>query len=198
MGEGVSGSVAAVNYNIRFYPLNMHARDMVREGGLGDIRLLSGHYLRTGWSKDTDWNWRLEPEAGGALRSFGDIGTHWVDLTSFIAGEKVDGGDGGAGHLRAERASSRLGPVETFTKAQGETVRPGDPDRRLGAILLRYASGARGSVTISQVSVGRQEFAPVGDRRVERVGGVEFGAARSSVDRPPRRGRTRCCSAIRG
>jgi predicted dehydrogenase len=150
-----SGRICAVNYNIRFYPLNMHARDMVQGGQLGDIRLLSGHYLQDWLVKDTDWNWRLEPEAGGALRSFGDIGTHWVDLTSFIAGEKVSA-------VMAELTTfvktrkQPVGPVATFARAAGETV-----DREIrtddsALVLLRYASGARGSVTISQVSPGRK------------------------------------------
>jgi predicted dehydrogenase len=150
-----SGRICAVNYNIRFYPLNMHARDMVRGGQLGDIRLLSGHYLQDWLVKDTDWNWRLEPEAGGALRSFGDIGTHWVDLTSFITGEKVSA-------VMAELTTfvktrkQPVGPVATFARAAGETV-----DREIrtddsALVLLRYASGARGSVTISQVSPGRK------------------------------------------
>jgi predicted dehydrogenase len=150
-----SGRVCAVNYNIRYYPLNMHARDMVRAGALGDIRLLSGQYLQDWLVKDTDWNWRLEPEAGGALRSFGDIGTHWVDLTSFIAGEKVTA-------VMAELSTfvktrkQPVGPVATFAAAQGETVEREIRTDDSALVLLRYASGARGSVTISQVSPGRK------------------------------------------
>ena len=83
-----SGLIAAVCYNVRFYPLNQHAHAMAADGGLGDIRFVSGHYHQDWLARDTDWNWRLETEAGGALRSVGDIGTHWVDLTNFITGLK--------------------------------------------------------------------------------------------------------------
>jgi predicted dehydrogenase len=55
---------------------------------LGDIRFVTGHYHQDWLAKETDWNWRLESEMGGALRSVGDIGTHWVDLTGFITGLK--------------------------------------------------------------------------------------------------------------
>src|SRR5436190_18099467 len=61
-----SGTVHAVNFNLRFYPLCQHLRQLVAGGRLGDVRLLSGHYLQDWLLLDTDWSWRLEPERGGA------------------------------------------------------------------------------------------------------------------------------------
>jgi predicted dehydrogenase len=55
-----SGLVNAVNFNIRFYPLNQHAAGLVRSGGVGDVRLVTGHYFQDWLLYDTDWNWRLE------------------------------------------------------------------------------------------------------------------------------------------
>jgi predicted dehydrogenase len=81
-----SGKVAAVNFNIRFYPLNQHLRAAVADGEIGDVRLITGHYFQDWLLLDTDWNWRLEPEVGGKLRAVGDIGSHWLDLTSFVSG----------------------------------------------------------------------------------------------------------------
>src|SRR5439155_6232058 len=60
-----SGLVHATNFNLRFYPVVQHVHGMVREGALGDPRLISGHYLQDWLLLDTDWNWRLEPELGG-------------------------------------------------------------------------------------------------------------------------------------
>src|SRR5918993_5762139 len=51
-----SGKVAAVNFNIRFYPLNQHLRESVGEGALGEIRLITGHYIQDWLLFDTDWN----------------------------------------------------------------------------------------------------------------------------------------------
>src|SRR6202158_2413629 len=68
-----SGLVHAVNFNIRFYPINRHLQQLVREGGLGDVRLVSGHYLQDWLLLDTDWNWRLEPELGGEPGVVADI-----------------------------------------------------------------------------------------------------------------------------
>ncbi len=153
--EAACDLICAVNYNTRFYPLNQHAHAMVAEGGLGDIRLISGQYLQDWLMQDTDWNWRLEADKGGALRAFGDIGTHWVDLTRFISGLEIEA-------VFAELVTfmpirqQPVGPVETFAAAQGET-RPATVTTDDSAlILLRYSNGARGSVTISQINAGRK------------------------------------------
>ena len=53
-------------------------------------------------------------------------------------------------------------------------------------ILLRFENGARGAVSISQISAGPEELAPVRDRRLARVGRLGLRAARPAVDRPPR------------
>ena len=60
-----SGKVNAVNFNIRFYPLNQHAHELVATGELGDVRLVAGRYYQDWLLLETDWNWRLEPDRGG-------------------------------------------------------------------------------------------------------------------------------------
>src|SRR6266540_1371926 len=85
-----SGLVTAVNFNLRFYPLNQHVAGLAREGALGDVRLVTGHYFQDWLLYDTDWNWRLEKDKGGALRAVGDIGSHWLDLTTFVTGLHVE------------------------------------------------------------------------------------------------------------
>jgi predicted dehydrogenase len=151
-----SGRVNAVNFNIRMYPLNQHLRGVVRDGGLGEIRLISGHYLQDWLLLDTDWNWRLEPELGGALRAVGDIGSHWLDLTSFISGLQVV-------EVMADMATfietrnQPQGPVETFsTDRSADTTARSIGTEDLATILLRFENGARGLVAVSQLSAGRK------------------------------------------
>src|SRR5512132_4421222 len=48
---------AAVNYNIRFYPLNLEARERVRAGQLGKIHHVTGSYVQDWLLLDTDYNW---------------------------------------------------------------------------------------------------------------------------------------------
>ena len=150
-----SGKVAAVCYNTRFYPLNQQARGMISGGELGDIRLISGAYHQDWLAKETDWNWRLEADEGGALRSVGDIGTHWMDLTSFIAGQRITA-------VFAELATffpvrqKPTGPVETFSAAKGATEPRTIATDDAATILLRYANDARGVMSTSQISMGRK------------------------------------------
>ncbi|MCU0504391.1 MAG: Gfo/Idh/MocA family oxidoreductase [Chloroflexi bacterium] len=151
-----SGLVNAVNFNIRFYPINQHAASLVRDGGLGSVRLVTGRYFQDWLLYDTDWNWRLEKDQGGVLRAVGDIGSHWLDLTSFVTGLRVES-------VMADLATfipvrrKPIGEVLTFsTERAAETVPVEIHTEDVATILLRYAGGARGSVSISQLSPGRK------------------------------------------
>jgi len=150
-----SGKVAAVCYNIRFYPLNQQAHAMVQSGELGDIRFVTGHYHQDWLAKPTDWNWRLESDKGGALRSVGDIGTHWVDLTGFVTGLKPEAVMAELTTFLAEREKP-TGPVETFSSGAGatETVQIDTDDAAM--IVIRYENGARGVMSTSQINMGRK------------------------------------------
>jgi predicted dehydrogenase len=129
---------------------------MVRDGDLGEPRLITGHYFQDWLLLDTDWNWRLEPDKGGSLRAVGDIGSHWVDLTSFIAGQRVQSVMADLSTFVSVRQRP-TGPVETFSQERAADTIPTDMTTEDAAlILLRYANGARGSVAISQVSAGRK------------------------------------------
>ena len=151
-----SDRITAVNFNIRFYPLNQHARRMVADGELGDVRLITGHYFQDWLLLDTDWNWRLEPDKGGTLRAVGDIGSHWIDLTNFIAGQKVQSVMADLSTFVKVRQKP-IGEVETFSQERAANTEPVEMTTDDAAvILLRYADGARGSVAISQISAGRK------------------------------------------
>lgn len=150
-----SGRIAAVCYNTRFYPLNQHARGMVAAGELGDIRLITGQFHQDWLAKPTDWNWRLEVATGGPLRSVSDIGTHWVDLTSFVAGMRATAVFAELATFIPERQKP-LGPVETFTATKGATEPRRIATDDAATILIRYPNGARGAVSTSQVSHGHK------------------------------------------
>jgi len=150
-----SGKVAAVCYNTRFYPLNHQAHGMMKAGELGELRLITGHFHQDWLAKETDWNWRLEAEEGGPLRSVSDIGTHWVDLTNFITGERPVSVIAELATFIPERQKP-LGPVETFTAAKGATETRKIATDDAATILLRYGNGGRGMMSTSQVSHGRR------------------------------------------
>jgi predicted dehydrogenase len=150
-----SGKVAAVCYNIRFYPLNQQAHGMVQAGQLGDVRFVTGHYHQDWLAKPTDWNWRLEVDRGGALRSVGDIGTHWIDLVSFVTGQKVVSVFADLSTFIAERQKP-IGPIATFSTAQGATQTRKIKTDDAAMIMLRFDGGAKGVMTTSQINIGRK------------------------------------------
>ena len=170
-GRGRRGLVNAVNFNIRFYPLNQHVAELVRDGGVGDVRLVTGRYFQDWLLHDTDWNWRLEPERGGALRAVGDIGSHWLDLTTFVTGLHVEAVMADLTTFIPVRHQP-TGPVETFsTERAGATpcrveIRTED----VATILLRFEGGARGVV---------------GDLAAERRAARTPSSTRSTAPRPP-------------
>jgi predicted dehydrogenase len=151
-----SGLVNAVNFNIRFYPLHQHVRELVASGALGDVRFVTGHYFQDWLLLQTDWNWRLEPDKGGSLRAVGDIGSHWLDLMTFLTGAQVTAVMADLTTFIPQRAQPR-GPVETFsTERSADTVERQMATEDTASILLRFANGARGAVSVSQISPGRK------------------------------------------
>lgn len=153
-----TGKVNAINFNIRFYPMAQQARSMVQSGEIGDIFILQGSYLQDWLLLPTDWNWRLEPDLGGTLRAVGDIGSHWLDLMSFVSGLKVKEvfADFKTFHPIRKKPLKEL---ETFT---GKLLTPEDYEDKpiktedYASILLHYENGVRGILTVSQVSSGRK------------------------------------------
>jgi len=150
------GLVNAVNFNIRFYPLHQHMREAIADGQLGDVRFVTGHYFQDWLLHDTDWNWRLEPDKGGALRAVGDIGSHWLDLMAFVTGQPIVSVMADLATFVTARQEP-TGPVETFsTERSAHTVTRPMGTEDTATLLLRFANGARGSVAVSQISAGRK------------------------------------------
>ena len=158
--KGHTDLVTAVNYNIRFYPLCLQARAMIRAGEIGDVLHVTGSYLQDWLLLPTDYNWRVEAGEGGALRAVGDIGTHWLDLIGFITGLHVDS-------LLADLwtlHSVRRRPVNAGTEAFTGKLQSGERAVReipvetedYGSILLKFPGGERGALTVSQIAAGRK------------------------------------------
>jgi predicted dehydrogenase len=149
--------VNAVCFNIRHYPLNHQAMAMVAAGDIGQPMFITGSYHQDWLLKDTDWNWRLQPEEAGRLRAVADIGSHWLDLTRFISGLNVEEVVAELHTLVPVRRHPK-GPVESFAKADltGDLIEEEMSSDDAAGILLRYEGSARGAVTISQVSAGEK------------------------------------------
>ena len=152
----VAGLVNATNFNIRYYPLNQQARETVADGTLGEVRLVTGRYFQDWLLLESDWNWRLQPDRGGALRAVGDIGSHWLDLMTYVTGRRIVAVMADLTTFMATRHEP-TGPVETYSTGRStETVSRAIVTEDTASILLRFEGGVRGAVSISQISPGRK------------------------------------------
>ena len=157
IAEG-SGVEAGVDYNMRFYPLNLQAKRMVGQNSIGAVHSVHGGYVQDWLLYDTDYNWRVLSDRGGELRAVSDIGTHWIDLISYITDMRVEAVFADLMTLHTTRKRPR-GEVDTFagkadTAADFEPVPITTDDA--GSILLRFSGGARASLWVSQVTAGRK------------------------------------------
>ena len=151
-----SGKVAAVNYNLRSYPLAIEARERVRRGDLGDVLHITGAYVQDWLLYPTDFNWRVLADQAGETRAIGDIGTHWMDLVSFVTGLEIEAVCSDLATFLPERRRP-TGSVQTFTSGgQVETVPVAITTEDYGSVLLRFRGGARGVLTVSQMTAGRK------------------------------------------
>ncbi|MCX6053426.1 MAG: Gfo/Idh/MocA family oxidoreductase [Chloroflexi bacterium] len=150
--------VGAVNYSIRYYPLNQEAHSRIATGFLGEPRILHAEYCQDWLFLPTDWNWRLNSIEGGQLRVVGDIGTHVMDLLCWLTGLKIL-------EVFADLATFlpvRKRPTKNQSTFSNKLVITTDTEdvaintEDFASILLRFDNGARGVITLSQINAGRK------------------------------------------
>jgi predicted dehydrogenase len=149
-----SGKVAAVPFVYRYYPTVREARERVRAGTSGPIRLIHGSYLQDWLLKPEDDNWRVEEDLGGASRAFADIGSHWCDLAEFVSGHRIT-------RLCARTMTAVPERVKSEAHAAFQSVNGNGVARRVGtedAAVVQFETdrGAVGTTVISQISAGRK------------------------------------------
>ncbi|GAA0753086.1 Gfo/Idh/MocA family oxidoreductase [Ideonella azotifigens] len=131
------GTVFGVTYNYTGYPMVRQAREMVRQGVIGEVRKVVVEYhqgwlakrVEGGQNKQADW--RTDPARSGIAGAMGDIGSHAENLIATVTG------------LEAERLCADL---TAFV-----------PGRQLdddASLLLRFHGGARGVLLASQIAAG--------------------------------------------
>ena len=134
-----SGRLFAVTHNYTGYPMVRHARQLVREGALGEIRVVQVEYAQDWLTERLEATgqkqaaWRTDPKRSGAGGCIGDIGTHAFNLLHYVTGLKTT-------ELAAE--------LSTFVegRALDDNVQ----------VMLRLANGARGMLWASQVAPGNE------------------------------------------
>ncbi len=131
--------IFALTHNYTGYPAVRHARQLVRNGDIGDIRKVIVEYIQD-WLMDAQEasgnkqaEWRTDPQRSGIAGSVGDIGTHAANLLEFITDLQI---------------SSLNADLTTFVKG-----RQLDDDANM---LLRLSNGGKGLLTCSQIAAGEE------------------------------------------
>lgn len=150
--------VGAVNYNLRYYPLCQEAHARIKAGLIGNVRLIHGEYCQDWLFSIDDWNWRLIPELGGSLRVVADVGTHWLDMVTWLTGLRVTAVMADFAtfipvrhkpHIEVETFASKLSQSGDYDEVQVNT-------EDYAGLLVKFNNGARGIVTLSQINAGRK------------------------------------------
>ncbi len=172
-----SGLRTQVGFNYLANPMVQVARQMISDGAIGEIRSYRGiHAEDYRAMRESPWTWRHDPVGGGAMA---DLGSHALATAEFLLGPISDVfGDS------VTVIGQRPGP-------NGEPV-PVEVDDITRA-LLRFDSGASGSIEANWVATGRKlqhDFEVYGSTGAlalsqERLNELRFFDA---TDRPGQRG----------
>jgi predicted dehydrogenase len=152
------GRVGAVAYCYRGYPLLRALRRDVAAGRFGRLRRVSGLYLSQDVFAADKYQWHFSPGTVGASYALMDYGVHWLDLAEHVAGDRIV-------ELTAQLSTHQ--PRRVWRGGAGEGPRPAGEALADGGgvavefgledqadLLLRFASGAAGALTVSAVSPG--------------------------------------------
>jgi predicted dehydrogenase len=148
-----AGVQGAVGFNYRNAPAVAAAKEMIDGGELGTIthvrfRLFSDYAAHPQGAL----TWRYERERGGS-GVLGDLASHGVDLARYLLGD-IEALVADTAIFLPERARA-TGATAGHTRSAGGELGPVENEDYVSA-LLRFASGARGVLEASRVSVGEQ------------------------------------------
>ena len=134
-----AGVSATVPFVYRYHPMVREARARVARGDLGILLTIQGSYLQDWLLSENDDNWRVDVSLGGPSRAFADIGSHLCDLVEFVTGDRI----------------TRLAATKRTFFDQRATNRDIATEDAV-ALVVETASGAIGTLLVSQVAPGRK------------------------------------------
>jgi predicted dehydrogenase len=134
-----SGLIYCLTHNYTGYPMVKQARQMIKDGVIGEIRKVIVEYPQ-GWLYDLleasgqkQADWRTDPARCGAAGGIGDIGTHAENLAEYITGLHI---------------TELCADLTIFVEG-----RKLDDDAN---VLLRFNNGAKGVLHNSQICHGEE------------------------------------------
>ncbi len=152
---GKTGLEFCLTHNYTGYPLVRQAREMVRAGALGKLRVIQAEYPQDWLSTKLEASgqkqalWRTDPAQSGPVGSLGDLGTHAYNLIRFVTGPEVE-----------------TIAADLYSFVDGRRVEDN------AHVMLRFKGGARGLIWSSQCAPGNANAFKV--RFYGETGGLEW------------------------
>jgi predicted dehydrogenase len=138
-----AGVQTFVGFNYLRNPLLAFAREVIEAGEIGEVVSFRGIHAEDYMADPAQpWSWRLDPAGGHGVVA--DLGSHILSIARFLVGDIVE----------------VAGQIATVVRER--PVAPGAAEKRKVEVddearaLLRFASGATGSIEASWVAVGRK------------------------------------------
>lgn len=133
-----TGLLYGLTHTYTGYPMVKEAKARIKQGQLGKIKKVVVEYPQGWLANKSDENskqaaWRLDPKKSGISCCMGDIGVHAANLAEYVTGLSIT-------ELCADLSTNVAGRLL-------------DDD---GTVLLRFNSGAQGTLQASQVSIGEE------------------------------------------
>jgi predicted dehydrogenase len=132
------GRVYCITHAYGAYPMTRYAREVVRDGVLGRLRLVQVEYIQSGMAvrledapRNNRLNWILDPQRSGLSLVQSAIGCHAQNLACMTAGTRI-------AEVSADEAS----------------LVPGRELIDYVSAHLKFANGARGTFTVTQAAAG--------------------------------------------
>ena len=89
-----SRAICAVNFGYSGYPMAIQAREMIKRGDLGKIRVLVAEFAHGAHANAEDYDnprvrWRYNPAEAGVSSVVADLGIHALHMGEFMTGQSI-------------------------------------------------------------------------------------------------------------
>ena len=138
-----AGIVTQVGFNYLKNPMMALAKEIIASGEIGEIRSFRGIHAEDYMADaQAPWTWRLDPAGGGG--ALADLGSHILATARFLAGPI------------AALACDVQTPIAVRPVRNGATDMRAVEVDDVARLLVRFASGASGSIEASWIATGRK------------------------------------------
>jgi predicted dehydrogenase len=147
-----AGVITWVGYNYRWAPLVQYARQLIRDGALGDVTHYRGRFfVGYGSNPNSVLSWRFQRESAGS-GTLGDLMSHVVDMAHAMVGpiERL---------AANQQTFVTTRPIATPGQGSHFTIDPNAPrgdvtNEDYAGAVVRFAGGAQGTLEACRVING--------------------------------------------